>query len=78
MGSVFNLRNYTIKIVCSYKGCPRTRIVDREETDPPMAVKMKISCPWHEKSGEFETPSFFDKDDNEIFQVGENEYEIHN
>lgn len=66
-----------IKIVCSHKGCPRTRIVDKEETDPPMAVKMEINCPWHEVAGEFEEPLFFDENNNQIIQIGENEYEIH-
>lgn len=65
-----------MKVVCSHDGCPRTKMIDREEHDPPMAVTMQISCPWHEKDGEFEEPFYFDKDGNQIMQVGENKFEI--
>lgn len=54
-----------IKIVCAKDGCPRSRMVDREDTDPTNAVTMKILCPWHEDS-EFETPAYYDKDGNEL------------
>lgn len=56
-----------IKVICSKKGCPRTRMIDKQETDPIKAVKMEMACPWHEGwNGEFDTPNYYDKDGNQV------------
>lgn len=58
-----------ILLKCSKPGCPRKKRVPRQDTDPANAVSMESRCPWHQH-GDFEDPTFYDKDGKEAVWEG--------
>ena len=50
------------KLVCSNSKCPRTLMVEKQDTDHPKAKYGVIGCPWHEE--ERETVDYYDENNN--------------